>query len=51
MILNELMELPEYMHSPSSTVEVLFGEDYPVADYTDLQTITLRSLTITRELK
>ncbi len=39
MILNELMELPEYMHSPSSTVEVLFGGDYPVADYTDLQTI------------
>lgn len=37
MILNELLEMPEYMHSPPATVEVLFGEDYPVADYSDTE--------------
>lgn len=34
--MNRLMDMPGYMHSPRSTVEVLIGEEYPVADYTCL---------------
>ena len=34
--MNRLMDMPGYMHSPRSTVEVLIGEEYPIADYTCL---------------
>ena len=33
MILNTLLRRPGYMHSPPDSARVLFGEDYPVADY------------------
>ena len=33
MILNTLLRRPGYMHSPPDSASVLFGEDYPVADY------------------
>lgn len=34
IIMNRLMNIRGYMHSPRSTVEVLIGEEYPAADYT-----------------
>lgn len=33
MILNTLLRRPGYMHSPPDSARVLFGEDYPAADY------------------
>lgn len=33
MIMNTLLRRPGYMHSPPDSARVLFGEDYPVADY------------------
>lgn len=33
MVLNTLLRRPGYMHSPPDSARVLFGEDYPVADY------------------
>lgn len=33
--LNHLMSAPTYMHSPPDAAEVLFGERYPTADYSD----------------
>ncbi len=35
MILNELVTMPRYMDSPRSTVQILYGERYPDADYTN----------------
>lgn len=34
IIMNHIMNIRGYMHSPRSTVEVLVGEEYPAADYT-----------------
>lgn len=39
IVLNDLMNLLGYMHSPRSTVEILFGEDYPTGDYADPDSI------------
>lgn len=33
MILNTLLRRPGYMHSPPDSARILFGEDYPTADY------------------
>ena len=35
-VMNRLMNMPGYMYSPRSTVEVLIGEEYPAADYSRL---------------
>ena len=34
--LNDLMRRPTYMHSPPAAIDVLYGEFYPAADYTDV---------------
>lgn len=39
MVMNELLNKPGYMHSPRGTVEVLFGQDYPAADYSAVREI------------
>lgn len=39
MILNTLLRRPGYMHSPPDSAKVLFGEDYPVADYSAVDEI------------
>ncbi len=33
MIMNSLLRMPGYMHSPPDSARVLFGEDYPTPDY------------------
>ena len=33
MVMNGLLRRPGYMHSPPDSAAVLFGEDYPLADY------------------
>ena len=40
IVMNKLMvELEHFVHSPRSTVRVLYGEDYPEADYSDAEAI------------
>ena len=40
IVMNKLMvELEHFVHSPRSTVRVLYGEDYPEADYSDVRAI------------
>ena len=35
MIVNKLAQQIEFIHSPRETVRVLYGEEYPLADYSD----------------
>ncbi len=35
MVVNKLMKDIEFIHSPRSTVKTLYGEEYPMADYSD----------------
>ena len=40
LVLNQVMsELDDFIHAPATTVEALFGDDYPAGDYTDPESI------------
>lgn len=39
MVMNTLLRRPGYMHSPPDSARILFGEDYPTADYSAVDEI------------